>query len=65
MRLTLSARNTKTMMFSFERIGILRIFHFPTPQDELSYKTLSAMLSSGAEVVLLEMWQARKRGLCT
>jgi len=52
------------MMFSFERIKILQIFHFPTPQDELSYKT-STMFSSGTEVVLLEMWQTRKRGLCT
>lgn len=52
------------MMFSFERIEILRIFYFSALQDELSYKT-STMFSSGTEVVLLEMWQTRKRGLCT
>jgi len=65
--LYLALFSTMTTAFSFKtrENRILQISYSPTRQDEPSYKNLSTMLSSVPEVVILEMWQARKRGLCT
>lgn len=53
------------MTFSFERLA-MKFCEFFIPRHKTDCHTeTSPLLLSVPEVVLLEMWQARKRGLCT